>query len=220
MITVFLVDDHQVVREGLRMLLETDGDIEVVGEAATASEAVARIAADPPRVAILDVRLPDGNGVEVCREIRSNDPTVRCLMLTSFADDQALVDAVLAGASGYLLKEVGGSDLIGAIRKVAAGHSLLDGDLVSRAMGRLRERHAEDRSVRLTAQERRILDQIAEGRTNRQIADEMHLAEKTVKNYVSNLLSKLGMSRRTEAAVWAVREAGRLAPRSPGTGRA
>jgi two-component system response regulator DevR len=204
-IKVFVLDDHQVVREGLRALFEADGGIEVVGEAASAAEALERIPATRPQVAVLDVRLPDGNGVEVCREVRSQNPEVACLMLTSFADDQALVDAVLAGASGYVLKEVGGSDLVGDIHKVATGHSLLDPELASRVMGRLRARRAEERTVRLTAQEQKILDLIAEGRTNRQIAKELYLSEKTVKNYVSNLLSKLGMSRRTEAAVWAVR---------------
>ena len=156
---------------------------------------------------MLDVRLPDGNGVEVCREVRSAHPEVACLMLTSFSDDQALIDAILAGASGYVLKEVRGSDLVGDIRKVATGHSLLDPDLAARVMGRLRARQVEERVVRLTSQEQKILDLIVEGRTNRQIAKGMYLAEKTVKNYVSNLLSKLGMSRRTEAAVWAVRHA-------------
>lgn len=210
-ITVFLLDDHQVVREGLRSLLGTDGGIEVVGEATTAAEALERIAASRPRVAVLDVRLPDGNGVEVCREVRSRNPEIACLMLTSFSDDQALLDAILAGASGYVLKEVGGSDLIGDIRKVATGHSLLDPELSARVMGRLRARRAEEAVPRLTPQEQKILDLIAQGRTNRQIAKEMYLAEKTVKNYVSNLLSKLGMSRRTEAAVWAVRHAERAA---------
>lgn len=206
-IRVFLLDDHQVVREGLRSLLEADGGIEVVGEAATAAEAIERIPATRPRVAVLDVRLPDGNGVEVCRQVRSENPDVACLMLTSFADDQALLDAILAGASGYVLKEVRGSDLVGDIRKVATGHSLVDPDLASRVMDRLRSRHAEEQAVRLSPQEQKILDLIAEGKTNRQIAAEMYLAEKTVKNYVSNLLSKLGMTRRTEAAVWAVRRA-------------
>jgi two-component system response regulator DevR len=204
-IGVFVLDDHEVVREGLRTLLEADGGIEVVGEASTVAEALERIPATRPRVAVLDVRLPDGNGVEVCREVRSAHPEVACLMLTSFSDDQALRDAILAGASGYVLKEVRGSDLIGDIRKVATGHSLLDPELVARVVGRLRARQADERTVRLTSQEQKILDLIAEGCTNRQIAKEMGLAEKTVKNYISNLLSKLGMSRRTEAAVWAVR---------------
>ncbi len=204
-IPVFLLDDHQVVREGLRSLLEADGGMEVVGEAGTAAEALARIPAVQPRVAVLDVRLPDGTGVEVCREIRSAHPNVACLMLTSFSDDEALVDAIMAGASGYVLKEVGGSDLVGDIRKVAAGHSLLDPTLTSRIMERIRARHEEERQEHLTAQEERILGHIAEGLTNRQIAEAMYLSEKTVKNYVSNLLAKLGMSRRTEAAVYAIR---------------
>jgi len=204
-IKVFLLDDHQLVREGLRALFEADGGIEVVGEAARASEALERIPATRPQVAVLDVRLPDGSGVEVCRQIRSENPEVACLMLTSFADDHALIDAVLAGASGYVLKEVGASDLVGDIRKVATGHSLIDPELASRVTSRLRARRLEERQVRLTSQEQKILDLIAEGRTNRQIAQDLYLSEKTVKNYVSNLLSKLGMSRRTEAAVWAVR---------------
>jgi two-component system response regulator DevR len=207
-IGVFLVDDHEVVRQGLRALIGSEEDLEVVGEADRASVALEAIAQARPAVAVLDVRLPDGNGVEVCREVRSRHPEVACLILTSFADDQALLDSVVAGAAGYVLKEVRGSDLVGAIRKVANGHSLLDPDLAARAVERLRASQDQDRAARLTAQERRILELIAEGRTNRQIAEELYLAEKTVKNYVSNLLSKLGMSRRTEAAVWAVRRRG------------
>jgi two-component system, NarL family, response regulator DevR len=204
-IRVFLLDDHAVVREGLRSLLETDGDMEVVGEAGTAAEALIGIATSAPRVAVLDVRLPDGNGVEVCREVRSAHPEVACLMLTSFSDDEALFDAIMAGASGYVLKEVGGSDLVSDVRKVANGHSLLDPGLTARVVDRMRSRRDEPRQEHLTAQEERILDHIAEGLTNRQIAEAMYLSEKTVKNYVSNLLAKLGMSRRTEAAVYAVR---------------
>ena len=206
-IGVFLLDDHEVVREGLRSLLEADGDIVIVGEASTATEALERIPAARPAVAVLDVRLPDGSGVEVCREVRSAHPEVACLILTSFADDQALIDAVMAGAAGYVLKEVRGSNLVGDIRKVANGHSLIDPDMSARVMGRVRAHHDQERTASLTPQERRILDLIAEGLTNRQIAKEMYLSEKTIKNYVSNLLSKLGMSRRTEAAVYAVREA-------------
>ena len=202
---VFLLDDHQVVREGLRSLLEADGDMEVVGEAGTAEEALERIPLTRPRVAVLDVRLPDGSGVEVCREVRSQHPEVACLMLTSFSDDEALFDAIMAGASGYVLKEVGGSDLVSDVRKVASGHSLLDPVLTARVMDRVRSRRADSRQEHLTAQEERILGHIAEGLTNRQIAELMYLSEKTVKNYVSNLLAKLGMSRRTEAAVYAVR---------------
>jgi DNA-binding NarL/FixJ family response regulator len=203
-ITVFLVDDHEVVRQGLRALLEDDGDIEVIGEAGGAKEAVVGIVDSLPAVAVLDVRLPDGNGVEVCREVRSRHPEVACVILTSFADDRALADAVLAGASAYVLKEVRGSDLVSVVRKVAHGHSLIDPDVVAGVMARLTNTRNENPPVHLTAQERRILDFIAQGKTNREIADEMFLAEKTVKNYVSNLLAKLGMHHRTEAAVWAV----------------
>jgi DNA-binding NarL/FixJ family response regulator len=206
-IRVFLLDDHEVVRQGVRSLLEADGDMLVVGEAGTAEAALQRIPETRPRVAVLDVRLPDGSGVEVCREVRSRHPEVACLMLTSFSDDEALFDAVMAGASGYVLKEVGGSDLVGDIRKVAAGHSLLDPELTSRALSRMRTRRQEEHEDRLTPQEERILSHIAEGMTNRQIAESMYLSEKTVKNYVSNLLAKLGVSRRTEAAVYAVRRA-------------
>lgn len=202
---MFLLDDHEVVREGLRHLLEAEDDMAVVGEAATATEALARIPELRPRVAVLDVRLPDGNGVEVCREVRSQHHDIACLMLTSFSDDEAVFDAIMAGASGYVLKEVRGSDLVTDIRKVAAGHSLLDPELTSRVMTRMRTQKTEDRTDQLTPQEQRILDLIAEGLTNRQIAENMYLSEKTVKNYVSNLLAKLGMSRRTEAAVYAVR---------------
>jgi two-component system, NarL family, response regulator DevR len=204
-IRVFLLDDHEVVREGLRSLITADGSMEVVGEAGTAAQALALIPATNPHVAVLDVRLPDGNGVEVCREIRSASPEVACIMLTSFSDDEALFDSVMAGAAGYVLKEVGGSDLIGDIRKVAAGHSLLDPNLTTRVMERVQARKVEDTQQHLTPQETRILEHIAEGLTNRQIGEVMFLSEKTVKNYVSNLLAKLGMSRRTEAAVYAVR---------------
>jgi two-component system, NarL family, response regulator DevR len=206
---VFLLDDHEVVRDGLRMLIEADGQMEVVGEASTAAEAMDRIAGSRPRVAVLDVRLPDGSGVEVCRDVRSAHPEVACLMLTSFADDDALQDAILAGASAYVLKNLRGSDLVGTIRKVGAGHSLIDPTMKDRVMARMRAEHEHEHSAPLSAQERRILDLIAEGRTNRQIASEMYLAEKTVKNYVSNLLAKLGMRHRTEAAVYAVRESQR-----------
>jgi DNA-binding NarL/FixJ family response regulator len=206
-IRVFLLDDHEVVRQGVRSLLEADGDMVVVGEAGTAEAALPAIRAARPRVAVLDVRLPDGSGVEVCREVRSRHPEVACLMLTSYSDDEALFDAILAGASGYVLKEVGGSDLVGDIRKVAAGHSLLDPELTNRALSRMRAREREQRGDHLTPQEERILSHIAEGMTNRQIAESMYLSEKTVKNYVSNLLAKLGLSRRTEAAVYAVRRA-------------
>lgn len=205
-ITVFLVDDHEVVRRGVRDLLESTGDVTVVGEAGSVAEALERVPAAAPDVAVLDVQLPDGTGIELCRELRSQRPELSCLMLTSFPDDDALLDAVVAGASGYVLKQVRGSDLVDAVRQVATGHSLLDPVLRERAAKRIRSGPEEDERLRhLTPQERRILDLLADGMTNRQIADEMFLAEKTVKNYVSNLLSKLGMSRRTEAAALSAR---------------
>ncbi|HZR13769.1 MAG TPA: response regulator transcription factor [Acidimicrobiia bacterium] len=200
---VFLLDDHEVVRRGLRDMLDAEDDLTVVGEAGTADEALSRIPPTRPDVAVLDVRLPDGNGVEVCREVRSRHPEIQCLMLTSFADDEALFQAIMAGASGYLLKQIKGPDIVDAIRRVAAGQSLLDAAVTKRVLDRLRHPPEEDeRLASLTDQERRILELIAEGLTNRQIADRVHLAEKTVKNYVSNLLAKLGMERRTQAAVY------------------
>jgi two-component system, NarL family, response regulator DevR len=203
---VFLLDDHEVVRTGLRALLSASDDIEVVGEAGTVAEALARIPATKPDVAILDVRLPDGSGVEVCREVRSNWPETACVMLTSYADDEALIASIMAGAAGYVLKQVGSVDLLDTIRRAGAGQSLLDPALTERVLARLREGPQSDpRLASLTPQERRILDLIAEGYTNRQIAETMFLAEKTVKNYVSNLLSKLGMERRTQAATFAAR---------------
>ena len=205
-VRIFLLDDHEVVRRGVRELLEVEDDLEVVGEAGTAEEALQRIPATSPNVAIIDMRLPDGNGVEVCREVRSNNPEVQCVVLTSFADDEALFDSIMAGAAGYLLKQIKGTDLVDAIRRVAAGQSLLDPSVTERVLERLRKGPEQDeRLSRLTEQERKILDLIAEGLTNRQIGERMFLAEKTVKNYVSNLLSKLGMERRTEAAVFAAR---------------
>jgi two-component system, NarL family, response regulator DevR len=202
-IRVFLVDDHEVVRRGLKDLLDAEEDIEVVGDAATAGMALAGIAATAPDVAVLDVRLPDGNGVEVCREVRARDPRIACLMLTSFGDDEALFDAIMAGAAGYLLKDIRGNDLVEAVRHVATGESLLDPSVTGKVLDRLRKGDDEDpRLTSLSDQERKILVLIAEGLTNRQIAERMHLAEKTVKNYVSNLLAKLGMHRRTEAAVF------------------
>jgi DNA-binding NarL/FixJ family response regulator len=207
---VLLLDDHEVVRRGVRELLEGGGeDLVVVGEVGTADEALRRIPAVAPDVAVLDVRLPDGNGVEVCREIRSRHPEVRCLMLTSFADDEALFDSIMAGASGYVLKQVRGSDFVDSVRRVAAGQSLLDPTVTARVLERLRHGPAEDDGVHLTEQERRLLDLLAEGLTNREIGERMFLAEKTVKNYVSNLLMKLGMHRRTEAAVYGARLADR-----------
>lgn len=205
-IQVFLLDDHEIVRRGVRELLESEPDIEVVGEASTAAEALQRIPAVRPHVAVLDVRLPDGSGVEVCRDVRSQLPGLACLMLTSFSDDDALFEAIMAGASGYVLKQIRGNDLITAIRRVARGESLLDPTVTAKVLHRLRHPSEEDeRLAKLTPQERKILDLIAEGATNRQIGTELHLAEKTVKNYVSNMLMKLGMSRRTEAAVFAVK---------------
>jgi DNA-binding NarL/FixJ family response regulator len=205
-ISVFLLDDHEIVRRGVRELLEAESDITVVGEAGTAASALARIPALRPDVAVLDVRLPDGDGVSVCRDIRSRMPEVACLMLTSFGDDEALFDAIMAGAAGYVLKQIRGTDLVGAIRTVASGESMLDPEAASRVM-----RHMRDQAVRsdplagLTEQERRILELIGEGLTNRQIGERMFLAEKTVKNYVSALFAKLGMERRTQAAAYAAR---------------
>jgi DNA-binding NarL/FixJ family response regulator len=205
-IRVFLLDDHEIVREGLRALLDSHADFEVVGEASTAEEALARIPPLAPDVAVLDVRLPDGNGVAVCRDVRAAQPEIRCLMLTSFADDEALFDAIMAGASGYVLKQIKGTDIVDAVRRVAAGESLLDPNATQRVLERIRNPPEEDeRLASLTPQERRILGYITDGLTNRQIADEMFLAEKTVKNYVSNLLAKLGMERRTQAAVFGAR---------------
>jgi two-component system response regulator DevR len=206
---VFLLDDHEIVRRGLRELLEPEDDLTVVGEAGTAADALERIPATRPDVAVLDVQLPDGDGVEVCREIRSAHPEIACVMLTSFADDEAVYAAIMAGAAGYLLKQIRGNDLVTGIRQVAAGGSLLDPAVTARVLERLRTRDAPDELSALTDQERKILDLIAEGLTNRQIGEALFLAEKTVKNYVSNLLAKLGMSRRTEAAAYAARLAER-----------
>jgi len=205
-IGVFLLDDHEVVRTGLRALLEACDDIDVVGEADTVAEALIRIPEVQPDVAILDVRLPDGTGVEVCRDVRSTSPDIACVMLTSYADDEALIASILAGAAGYVLKQVGSLDLLDTIRRAGSGESLLDPALTDRVLERLREGPKTDpRLASLTPQERKILDLIAEGYTNRQIAENMFLAEKTVKNYVSNLLAKLGMERRTQAATFAAR---------------
>ena len=206
MIRVFLLDDHEVVRRGLSDLLERDGDIEVVGESGSAEEAARRIPAIRPDVAVLDARLPDGSGIDVCRDVRSIDPSIRALILTSYEDDEALFAAIMAGAAGYVLKQVRGADLVEAVRTVAAGKSLLDPVITQRVLDRIRkgpERPAELEA--LTDQERRILELIADGLTNRQIAGRMFLAEKTIKNYVSSLLAKLGLQRRTQAAVLAAR---------------
>ncbi|CAM5496143.1 response regulator transcription factor [Streptomyces atroolivaceus] len=207
-ITVFLLDDHEVVRRGVHELLTAEEDIEVIGEAGTAADALARIPATRPDVAVLDVRLPDGSGVEVCREVRSRDENIKCLMLTSYADDEALFDAIMAGASGYVLKAIRGNELLSAVRDVAAGKSLLDPAATARVLERLREGKdgkGDDRLAGLTDQERRILDLIGEGLTNRVIGERLHLAEKTIKNYVSSLLSKLGMERRSQAAAYVAR---------------
>ena len=205
-IRICLLDDHELVRRGLHELLSLEDDFEIVGEAASAQEALVRLPATNADVAVLDVRLPDGSGVEVCREIRSKLPNVHCLMLTSYADDEAMVDALLAGAGGYVLKDIRGADLVGAVRRVAAGESLLDPKATERVLNRLRNgASGDDRLHGLTGQERRILDLIGEGLTNRQIGERLHLAEKTVKNYVSSLLAKLGMERRTQAAAYIAR---------------
>jgi two-component system, NarL family, response regulator DevR len=203
-IRVFLRDDHEVVRQGLRALLESGGDIEVVGESGLAMEAAARIPALRPDVAVLDARLPDGSGIEVCRTVRAVDPTIKALILTSYDDDEALFAAIMAGAAGYVLKEIGGQDLIGAVRTVAAGNSLIDPSLTARVLERVRNGPATAPELAdLTEQELKLLSLIAEGLTNRQIGERMFLAEKTVKNYVSSILAKLGLERRTQAAVLA-----------------
>jgi DNA-binding NarL/FixJ family response regulator len=205
-IGVFLLVDHEIVRRGVKDLLEAESDITVVGEAGTAASALARIPALKPDVAVLDVRLPDGDGVSVCRDIRSKMPNVACLMLTSYGDDEALFDAIMAGAAGYVLKQIRGTDLVGAVRTVASGESMLDPEAASRVMRRMREQAAHaDPLAGLTDQERRILELIGEGLTNRQIGERLFLAEKTVKNYASALFAKLGMERRTQAAAYAAR---------------
>jgi DNA-binding NarL/FixJ family response regulator len=204
-ITVFLLDDHEVVRRGVRDLLEADPGIQVIGEAGTAQSALARIPALCPDVAVLDVRLPDGDGVSVCRDIRSRMPEVACLMLTSFSDEEALFDAVMAGAAGFVLKQIRGTDLVGAVRAVASGQSLLDPQAAGQLMARLRQPPKADPLTTLTGQERRILELIGEGLTNRQIGERLFLAEKTVKNYTTALFAKLGMERRTQAAAYAAR---------------
>jgi two-component system, NarL family, response regulator DevR len=203
-IRIYLLDDHEVVRQGLRALLESAGDIEVVGESGSAEEAAARIPALHPHVAVLDGRLPDGSGIEVCRQVRAVDPSIRALILTSYDDDEALFAAIMAGASGYVLKEIKGADLVGAVRQVAAGNSLIDPALTARVLERVRNGPATAPELAdLTDQELKLLALIAEGLTNRQIGERMFLAEKTVKNYVSSILAKLGLERRTQAAVLA-----------------
>jgi DNA-binding NarL/FixJ family response regulator len=201
-----LVDDHEVVRQGLKTLIDTQDDLEVVGEAGDVDNAIRQVGYHSPDVVVMDVRLPDGTGVEACREIRSRWPDVKVLMLTSYADEEALVSSIMAGASGYVLKRIDSQDLVDAVRRVGKGESLLDPNLTDRLFARIRGDEPDDPLLaRLSPQERKILDLIAEGHTNRQIAEDLFLAEKTVKNYVSNLLSKLEMSRRSEAAAYAAR---------------
>jgi DNA-binding NarL/FixJ family response regulator len=208
-IRVFLLDDHEVVRRGIKGLLEAEPDIDVVGEAETSESAMDRLKMLQPDVALLDVRLPDGDGVTLCREIRSLLPGVACLMLTAYSDDQALMGAIMAGAAGYVMKQTTGTELVGAVRTVAAGQSTLDAHTAQRVMERLRERTSgPDPAAALSGQEKRVLELIGEGMTNRQIAEHMFLSEKTAKNYVSSLLSKLGMQRRSQAAAFAARMAG------------
>ena len=205
-ITVFLLDDHEIVRRGVADLLDAEHDIRVIGEAATQEEAVGRVHALDPDVAVLDVRLEHGNGIEACREIRSLHPRTKCLILTAFADDEALFLAIMAGAAGYVLKQIRSPDLIDAVRRVAAGQSLLDPTVTARVLERIRSGPRQDeRIARLSHQERQVLELLAEGMTNRQIAERLYLAEKTIKNYVTSVLAKLGMARRTEAAVYAAR---------------
>jgi two-component system response regulator DevR len=208
-IAVYLLDDHEIVRRGIRQLLEAETDLEVVGESALAQEAERRIPALRPDVAILDGRLPDGSGIEVCRAVRSVDPRIRVLILTSYDDDEALFGAIMAGASGYVLKQVAGNDLVDTVRRVADGQSTLDPGVTAAVLERLRSGGTSDpRLARLTPQERRILELIGEGMTNRQIANTLSLAEKTVKNYVSSMLGKLDMGSRTQAALFAARREG------------
>ena len=206
MIRVFLLDDHEVVRTGLRELLEHDGDIEVVGESGSAQEATRRIPALRPHVAVLDARLPDGNGIDVCRDVRAIDPSIQGLILTSYEDDEALFAAIMAGASGYVLKQIRGTDLVDAVRRVASGQSLLDPAVTARVLERIRSGVQQPAELKaLTDQERRILEYVAQGLTNHEIAQQMFLADKTVKNYVSSMLAKLGLERRTQAAVLATK---------------
>ncbi|GAA4833600.1 response regulator transcription factor [Kitasatospora terrestris] len=210
-VTVFLLDDHEVVRRGVRDLLEAEPDIEVVGEAGTCAQALARVPALRPQVAVLDIRLPDGDGVGVCRELRDRMPGLVCLMLTSFDDDDALLDAIMAGAAGYVLKQVKGSDLVSAVRTVASGQSMLDPATTRKLMESLRHHDESDTQAalaQLTPREREILVLIGEGKTNREIGQELYLAEKTVKNHISRMLAKLGVERRLQAAVLAAHAEG------------
>lgn len=203
---IVLVDDHEVVRAGLASLINSESDMAVIGEAGSVEEAIRRVGFDAPDVVVCDVRLPDGSGVEACREIKAQWPEIEVLMLTSFADEQALFASIMAGASGYILKQIQGDELVESIRKAGDGESLLDPSLTEKVFARIRGEVTDDPLLaRLSAQERRILEHIAQGQTNRQIAEDMFLAEKTVKNYVSNMLAKLGMSRRSEAAAYAAR---------------
>lgn len=207
---VLLVDDHEVVRAGLRALLQAQDGIEVVGEVGTAADAVRHVGFDAPDVVVMDVRLPDGSGVEATRKIRDRWPDVAVLVLSSFADEEALMSSIEAGAAGYLLKRVDTDAIVDAVRAVGAGESLLDPAMTKQLFTKLRDSDREDELIaRLSGQERRILTRLAQGKTNREIADEMYLAEKTVKNYVSNLLAKMGMARRSEAAAYAARAAER-----------
>lgn len=205
-IRVYLLDDHEVVRRGIRELLESEPGVEVVGESGLAAEAARRIPALRPDVAILDGRLPDGSGIDVCREVRSQDPNIAALILTSYDDDEALFSAIMAGAAGYVLKQVRGTDLVDMVRRVAAGESTLDPAVTAKVLERVRTGPPVNKELEaLTEQERRILDLIGAGKTNRQIAQELYLSEKTVKNYVSSMLAKLGLTSRTQAAIFAVK---------------
>jgi len=205
-IRVFLLDDHEIVRRGIKELLEHEGDIVVVGESGSAQEAARRIPALRPDVAILDGRLPDGSGIDVCREIRSVDPSIKALILTSYDDDDALFAAIMAGAAGYILKQVRGNDFVETVRRVAAGQSMLDPAMTAQVLERVRTGPPRDKELEaLTAQEQKILELIGHGMTNRQIAEQMYLAEKTVKNYVSSMLAKLGLTSRTQAAIFATK---------------
>lgn len=212
-ISVFLLDDHEIVRQGIKSLVEQNDDLTVVGEAGLAADALRQIPQLKPDVAVLDGRLPDGTGIEVCREVRSRHPKTAVLILTSYDDDEALFSAVMAGASGYVLKQVRGNEIVESIRRVAGGESLFDPTVTQKVLERIREgAPTADPLEKLTRQERRILEYIGQGLTNRQIADEMYLAEKTIKNYVTQMLSKLGLQRRTQAAVLVTKRGGSLFP--------